>query len=126
MILPRLPRHQWEEKLRRGGCAPLEGKGRLNTAEWWKGPRGVFTVPVEEDGTCDFWAIQRWANWHAGRLMERPDLVTPPKGALHSGLVRRFREEAPGGSKLGCGIGAAPLPSDLALGGRHSRQRLNL
>lgn len=73
MILRYLPRPQWEAKLRSAGCAPLEGKGPLNTAEWWKGPRGVFTVPTEDDGTCDFWAIQRLADWHAGRLFQPPD-----------------------------------------------------
>ncbi|QRE74156.1 hypothetical protein [Methylobacterium aquaticum] len=58
---PWLERSEWEAKLRRNGCEPLPGKGRLNTAEWWhrpgKGP--PFTVPVEEDGHSDFWAIQR-------------------------------------------------------------------
>lgn len=48
--------------MRRWGCTPLEGKGPLNTAEWWRGPepdRMLFTVPIEGDGSCDFWAVQR-------------------------------------------------------------------
>lgn len=64
MLLRHLPREQWEAKLRRMGCRPLEGLGPLNTAEWWIGPRGVFTVPVEKDGTCEFWAIQRLCGWY--------------------------------------------------------------
>lgn len=67
MIEPFLQRHQWERKLRSWGCEPLQGLGPLNTAEWWKGPRGVFTVPVEGDGLCDFWAIQRLAEWYGER-----------------------------------------------------------
>jgi hypothetical protein len=39
---------------------PLEGKGPLNSAEWWKTPWGrPFTVPAEADGRCDEWAFQR-------------------------------------------------------------------
>jgi hypothetical protein len=38
----------------------MEGKGRLNTAEWWIGRNGPFTVPCEgEDDRCEFWALQR-------------------------------------------------------------------
>lgn len=62
-----LPRPEWEAKLKRWGCTPLAGLGKLNTAEWWKGPRGVFTVPIEADGSCDFWAIQRIAEWYGER-----------------------------------------------------------
>jgi hypothetical protein len=60
MILRWLTRAQWERKLRRHGFQPLEGKGSLNTAEWWRRP-GEFpvTVPVEPDGRADFWAIQK-------------------------------------------------------------------
>lgn len=60
MILRFLPRPQWEEKLKSLGAQPLAGKGRLNTAEWWRVAGSVpFTVPVEADGTCDYWALQR-------------------------------------------------------------------
>jgi hypothetical protein len=58
---PTLSRKEWEAKLRRWGCKPLEGKGELNTAEWWIGKLGPFTVPVNDDGRCDFWAIQKIA-----------------------------------------------------------------
>jgi len=61
-MIPRfLSRSQWEAKLRRWGCRPMEGKGRLNTAEWWIGASGApFTVPVEgDDDRCDFWALWR-------------------------------------------------------------------
>lgn len=70
-----LRRHEWEAKLRRWGCKPLDGLTRLNTAEWWKGPRGVFTVPVEGHDTCDFWAINRLAEWYGERPTKgrRPD-----------------------------------------------------
>ena len=42
-----LERSEWEAKLRRNGCEPLPGKGP------------PFTVPVEDDGRSDFWAVQR-------------------------------------------------------------------
>ncbi len=56
-----LQREEWEAKLRgHYKCQPLEGKGPLNTAEWWKTPWDrPFTVPVEADGRCDEWAFQR-------------------------------------------------------------------
>ena len=55
-----LERPEWEAKLRRWGCAPLEGKGPVNTAEWWRGPEGFpFVVPIEDEtGKSDIWAIQ--------------------------------------------------------------------
>jgi hypothetical protein len=61
MLLNRpLSRPQWESKLRSLGASPLEGKTALNSAEWWVVPGGIpFTVPVEDDGSCDFWAIQK-------------------------------------------------------------------
>jgi len=45
-------REEWEAELRRLGCKPLEGKGPLNTAEWWRMPwwPHIFTVPIEADG----------------------------------------------------------------------------
>jgi hypothetical protein len=45
-----LPRAEWEAELRFYGCKPLEGKGRLNTAELWQMPwQGwPFTVNVED------------------------------------------------------------------------------
>lgn len=60
-MIPRfLPRPQWEEKLKNLGAGPLAGKTKLNTAEWWHAPGGIpFTVPIEPDGSCDFWAFQR-------------------------------------------------------------------
>jgi hypothetical protein len=56
-----LHRLEWERKLRSYGCKPLEGKGPLNTAEWWQMPWGgqPFIVPTEDDGRCDEWAIAR-------------------------------------------------------------------
>jgi hypothetical protein len=37
-----------------------EGKGPLNTAEWWVGPnRALFTVPIEGYDRCEFWVLQR-------------------------------------------------------------------
>jgi hypothetical protein len=61
MIVVRfLDRSEWESKLRSYKCEPLVGKGELNSAEWWKAPWGhPFTVPVESDGNCDQWALQR-------------------------------------------------------------------
>jgi hypothetical protein len=46
-----LTRAEWEEELRYYGCNPLEGKGRLNTAELWQMPweRWPFTVALEAD-----------------------------------------------------------------------------
>jgi hypothetical protein len=74
-----LSRAEWEKKLRRLGARPLEGKGPLNTAEWWKRPDGLpFTVPIEKpDDQIDFWAFQRIC-----ALLEIPPSVattsTPP------------------------------------------------
>jgi hypothetical protein len=55
-----LHREEWEPRLRRHGYKPLDGKGPLNTADWWITPSGrVFTVPCEEGGRCDEWAINK-------------------------------------------------------------------
>ena len=56
-----LHRPEWERKLRSYGCKPLEGKGPLNTAEWWQMPWGgqLFTVPTEDNGRCHEQAIHR-------------------------------------------------------------------
>ena len=64
MIASRLlSRAQWEAKLRRWGCRPMQGKTHLNTAEWWIGDHGPFTVPIEgQDDSCEFWAMQRICN----------------------------------------------------------------
>jgi hypothetical protein len=65
MIDKYITRPQWEAKLRRHGCEPLEGKGELNTAEWWKSPKGApFTVPIEDNGNCEFWALHRICQKH--------------------------------------------------------------
>lgn len=63
MILRFLRRAQWEERLRKLGAEPLAGKGKLNSAEWWRIPgQPPFTVPIEdESGKADFWAIQKLA-----------------------------------------------------------------
>ena len=47
-----VPREEWEAELRYYGCEPLAGKGKLNTAEWWRMPFQAypFTVPCEADG----------------------------------------------------------------------------
>lgn len=47
-----LPRAEWEAELRYYRCKPLEGKGPLNTAEWWRMEwyPHIFTVPIEADG----------------------------------------------------------------------------
>jgi hypothetical protein len=43
-------RSEWEARLARVHCEPLQGKTKLNTAEWWKAPWGfVFTVPVDQN-----------------------------------------------------------------------------
>jgi hypothetical protein len=63
-----LERSEWEPKLRSLGAAPLEGQSKLNTAEWWKRPNHPpFTVPVEDDGRCDFWAFRRIYEAQGGR-----------------------------------------------------------
>jgi len=56
-----VPREEWEEALKSYGCKPLEGKGPLNSAEWWQMPWGVypFTVSIEDDGRCDRRALNR-------------------------------------------------------------------
>ena len=56
-----LQRAEWEARLReRYQCQILGGKGPLNTAEWWQTPWGhPFTVPVDADGRCEEWALQR-------------------------------------------------------------------
>jgi hypothetical protein len=56
----RLSRDEWKERLERYKFRPLDGKGLLNTAEWWQAPWGYpFTVPVEDDDTCDIWALEK-------------------------------------------------------------------
>ena len=55
-----LERPVWEPMLRSLGAEPLAGLTPLNTAEWWRRPgKPPFTVPVEDDGRCDFWAFRR-------------------------------------------------------------------
>ncbi len=56
-----VPPEEWKEALRDYGCKPLEGKGPLNTAEWWQMPWGgyPFIVPVDDEGRCDRWAPNR-------------------------------------------------------------------
>lgn len=55
-----LTRPQWEAILLGLGAQPLKGKTQLNAAEWWVVPGRVpFTVPIEDDGSADFWAIQK-------------------------------------------------------------------
>jgi hypothetical protein len=55
-----LHRDEWEARLRAYSCEPLEGKGPLNTIEWWRTSWNYpFTVPIESDGRCDEWAIHR-------------------------------------------------------------------
>jgi hypothetical protein len=55
-----LPRENWEPRLRYYRCKPLEGKTKLNTAEWWISEWGfVFTIPVEVNGCCHQDALQR-------------------------------------------------------------------
>jgi hypothetical protein len=39
--------------LRDFGAKPLEGKGPLNTAEWWRTPWGIpFVVPIDQASRC--------------------------------------------------------------------------
>ena len=55
-----LPRENWEPRLRYYRCKSVEGNTALNTAEWWVSEWGfLFTVPVEENGTCHQDAFQR-------------------------------------------------------------------
>jgi hypothetical protein len=55
-----LPRSEWEKRLRRYRCVPVPGLGRLNTAEWWRATWNfLFTVPIEDDGSCHEQAFQR-------------------------------------------------------------------
>jgi hypothetical protein len=55
-----LPREEWEAKLRSYRCAPVTGLGQLNTAVWWRAKWNfLFTVPVEEDGSCHQAEFQR-------------------------------------------------------------------
>lgn len=54
----RLPRAEWEKRLRSYGCYPQEGLTPLNTAEWWRWPFPAppFTVPADDEGYLDAWA----------------------------------------------------------------------
>jgi hypothetical protein len=55
-----LPRQEWEARLYRYQCVPVTGLGPLNTAEWWRARWNfLFTVPVEDDGSCHEQAFQR-------------------------------------------------------------------
>ena len=59
--IQRLPRDQWERRLRSYGCYPADGLTVLNTAEWWRWPFPAppFTVPVDADDYCDTFAFMR-------------------------------------------------------------------
>ena len=62
MIAVRLyAREAWEAILRDLECRPLEGKGQLNTAEWWITKwEFLFTVPVDgPDDRCDEMSLAR-------------------------------------------------------------------
>jgi hypothetical protein len=48
-----VPPEEWKEALRDYGCKPLEGKGPLNTAEWWQMPWGGYPFIVPVDTTKD-------------------------------------------------------------------------
>jgi hypothetical protein len=56
-----LDRPAWDEVLRDFGARPLEGKGPLNTAEWWRTPWATpFVLPIDEEGRClheDLWRL---------------------------------------------------------------------
>jgi hypothetical protein len=53
------PREEWEARLRQYQCVPVAGLGRLNTAEWWRARWNfLFTIPVEDDGSCHEQAFQ--------------------------------------------------------------------
>ena len=59
IALRNYPRPVWEKTLRNLGCRLLEGKGPLNTAEWWITDWDfLFTVPVTE-GWCDQLSLER-------------------------------------------------------------------
>lgn len=63
MIAPRLiPREEWEIQLRQLNCQRVFGKhvGVLESAEVWENEhKRWFTVPVEENGSVDKWALDR-------------------------------------------------------------------
>ncbi len=61
MIAPRfLCRPQWEAQLHFYKCKKVTGLGRLNTAEWWRAQWNfLFTVPIEDDGSCHQAEFQR-------------------------------------------------------------------
>lgn len=73
MIAPRwLPREEWEARLRNHSSKPIEGKGPLNTAEWWVTDWGfLFTVPIEG-------ADQRCGEMELGRLIADIEESRPP------------------------------------------------
>ena len=61
MVLGRyLSRPQWEKILKAAGAEPAPYLGKLGSAEWWRLPgKFPFTVPVEDGGKAEFWAIQK-------------------------------------------------------------------
>jgi hypothetical protein len=66
-------RPTWERMLRELGAEPLAGKAPLNTAEWWRRPgHPPFTLPVEDDGKCDFWAFRRIYEAQGERPLSSP------------------------------------------------------
>ncbi len=60
MIPKILSRPQWEHLLRQEGYLPWDG-GPLNAnLERWQLPqKPPYPVPVEADGSCDYWVIRR-------------------------------------------------------------------
>jgi len=55
-----IPRAEAIAKLRSYGCEPLQGKGSLNTAEWWRWPWGGAPFLLSCEGeTVDAWVMQK-------------------------------------------------------------------
>lgn len=74
--VPLISREEWEAALRAFGCKPLEGKTKLNTAEWWKTPWNfVFTVPIAEhmEGYMERWSFDMLVT----RIKETKSVLDP-------------------------------------------------
>jgi hypothetical protein len=63
-----LPRPKWEKMLRELGAEPDVTLPAISGAEWWRRPGQLpFTVPVEDGGESEFWAIQKTLEAQGGR-----------------------------------------------------------
>jgi hypothetical protein len=75
-----LPRPVWEDKLRAIGAVRVQDGTTFSSAEAWKRGKGLpFMVPVEDNGDCEFWALQRIIEAQTGKPILSPLDIEKPR-----------------------------------------------